>query len=245
MNARVLLRATLPLAFVLVGCVSTASPDEGVSESSAEPTEEIERPSADAVDESIVRIVAFGCGAPTVGTGFAVDADLIVTNAHIVAGRDTDSMAVQLLDGSEFAAALVGFDPDLDLAVLRVDGGNFQPLNLVTEVPITNGVAIGIRSLDQVNEINEVEFSVDAPVRVNWDGVFRDTESTFRGIRIDAEIRSGDSGSPLLINDQDVIGLIQSRTRGEPRGYAVRSSEILDFVNSVDTEVGVVADRCA
>ena len=198
------------------------------------------------VDSSIVRVVAFGCGAPALGTGFAIDTDLIVTNGHIITGRDPETMTVQRSDGTEFDAVLVGFDEDLDLALLRIDAdANFRPLNLVTEVPIVDGVAIGIRTNEDQNVINEVEFSVDAPVIVNWDGVFRDTESTYRGIRIDADIRKGDSGSPLLINDRDVIGLVQSKTRDLPRGYAVRSSEILDFVNSIDTSVEVVADRCA
>ncbi len=208
-------------------------------------TVEVSRPDIDVVDDSIVRIIAFGCGAPTVGTGFAVDTNLIVTNAHIVAGRDTETLAVQLFDATEFPAVLVGFDLDLDLALLRIDSGNFQPLNLLTEVPLVDGVAVGIRTKNEENVINEVEFTVDAPVIVNWDGVYRDTESTYDGIRIDAEIRKGDSGSPLLINDRDAIGLVQSKARNFPRGYAVRSSEIADFIKSVDTSVEVVVDRCA
>lgn len=236
----------LALAILSTACVGGADPQAGDAEleTSSEPSLSVERPSADAVSGSIVRIVALGCGAPAIGTGFAVESNLIVTNAHIVSGRDPDSLAVEQLDGTEFSARLVGLDPDRDLAALVVDDAAFEPLNLVTEVPLVDGVAIGIRPLSEENEINEVEFSVDAPVRVNWDGIYRDTESTFRGIRIDAEIERGDSGSPLLINNRDVIGLIQSTTRNQPRGYAVRSSEILSFVSDVDPAVGVVADRC-
>lgn len=210
----------------------------------AEPTADVARPNVDVVDDSIVRIVGFGCGAPTVGTGFAVDADLIVTNAHIVTGRDRETLSVQSFSGVDYPAVMVGFDLDLDLALLRIDGATFRPLNLVTEVPLVDGVAVGIRSVNKENVINEVDFSVDAPVIVNWDGVYRDSESTYDGIRIDAEIRKGDSGSPLLINDRDAIGLVQSKARNFPRGYAVRSSEIHDFLNSVDTSTEVVVDRC-
>jgi len=223
--------------------VSDQAPVRGASENPSAP---VERPSVNVVDPSIVRVVAFGCGAPALGTGFAIDDNLIVTNGHIITGRNPETMSVQRLDGTEYKAVLVGFDEDVDLALLRVDAdANFRPLNLVREVPIVDGVAIGIRTIQDRNIINEVDFSVDAPVVVNWDGVFRDTESTYRGIRIDADIRKGDSGSPLLINNRDVIGLVQSKTRDLPRGYAVRSSEILDFVDSLDTSVEVVADRCA
>lgn len=231
---------------VLAGCGGAGAPVASLSNgATGEPSAPLARPTIDVVDDSIVRIVAFGCGAPALGTGFAVDTNLIVTNGHIVTGRNPETLSVQLLDGTDLAAVIVGFDLDLDLAVLRVDRANFRPLNLVTEVPIVDGVAVGIRTEDTENLINEVDFTFDAPVTVNWDGVFRDTESTFRGIRIDAEIRRGDSGSPLLINDTDAIGLVQSRATTSPRAYAVSSREIHDFVNSIDTSVQVVADRCA
>lgn len=233
------------LALVLASCGGDEPLGAPVRGATIEPTAPIARPSIDVVEASIVRIVAFGCGAPSVGTGFAVDTNLIVTNGHIVTGRDPETLSVQRFDATEFPAVLVGFDEDLDLALLRIDSGTFRPLNLVTDVPVVDGVAVGIRTREGENIVNEVEFSVDAPVRVNWDGVFRDTESTYRGIRIDAEIRKGDSGSPLLINDRDAIGLIQSKTRNLPRGYAVRSVEIDEFVNSIDPSVEVVADRCA
>ena len=190
-------------------------------------------------------MLGFGCGAPTLGTGFAVDTNLIVTNAHIVTGREPETLAVQSLDGTEYPAVLVGFDPDLDLALLRIDDAEFSPLHLVTEVPVVDGVAIGIRTSNDENIINEVEFEVDRPIIVNWDGVYRDTESTYRGLRFFGEIRKGDSGSPLLINDRDVIGLVQSKTRGQAQGYAVGGQDIDDFVNSADTAVEVVAARCA
>lgn len=220
----------------------------GLLSLSEEPTGPVTRPEPDAVESSVVRVIGLGCGTPAIGTGFAVDENLIVTNAHLVAGRDQETLAVQNLDGEEFAAVLIGFDEDLDLALLRVDEVNFAPLNLVTDVPIVEGVAIGIRTDSRVNVINEIEFTVDAPVIVNWDGVFRDTESQFRGLRMLGDIRRGDSGSPLLINDHDVIGLVQSTTRNQPQGYAVGSDDISKFVDSVgpiDDAEQLISDRCA
>lgn len=221
---------------------------DGILRLSAEPTLPVDRPEPSAVEPSIVRVIGNGCGLPALGTGFAIEENLIVTNAHLVAGRDQETLAVQNLDGEEFAAALIGFDADLDLALLRVDEVTFAPLNLVTEVPIVDGVAIGIRTNNQTNIINEVEFTVDAPVIVNWDGVFRDTESRFRGLRMLADIRRGDSGSPLLINDQDVIGLVQSTTRNQPQGYAVGAADISEFVDGlgpIAEAEEVISNRCA
>ncbi len=220
--------------------------DVAASTQSSDPSEPIERPDLDAVDASIVRIIGFGCGAPALGSGFAIEQNLVVTSGHIVTGRDADSLAVMRSNGEEYSATLVGFDQHLDLAVLRVDDTTFTPVHLVTTVPRVDGVAIGIRSFDDEPFLNEIDFTVDAPVNVNWDGVFRDTESRYRGLRINAEVSRGDSGSGLFINDRDVIGLIHSTNRaGLPRAYAVGSIEIAAFMEIINPAVEVVAERCA
>jgi len=233
---------------VLSTCAGSgpATSVDGPLSRSPEPTAAIIRPSVDNVVDSIVRIVGFGCGAPAFGSGFAVQPDLVVTSGHLVTGRDPDSLGILMSDGTGVGATLVGFDPDHDLAALLLDEPVLEPVNVITEVPVVSGVAIGIRSERGEPIINEVDFDVDAPVTVNWDGVFRDTESRFNGMRIFAEIRRGDSGSGLFINDTDVIGLIHSKNRtGVPRGYAVGGSDIADFITEIDRDVEVVADRCA
>ena len=213
---------------------------------SEEPLDVVARPDLTVVDASVVRILGFGCGAPALGSGFAIDTNLIVTSGHIVAGRDTDSLAVMRPSGEEYPAVIVGFDPDLDLAILRIDDATFAPVNLVTTVPRVDGVAVGVRSEEDTPYLDEIEFTVDAPVNVNWDGIYRDTDSRYRGLRIEAEVVRGDSGSGLFINDRDVIGLIHSTNRaGLPRAYAVGAIEIAEFAHTIDPAVEVAADRCA
>src|SRR5215510_14004787 len=70
---------------------------------------------------SIVRIEARGCRLlPNQAVGVAVDGDLVVTVAHAVAGeQDID---VTTPDGRTLPASVAAIDPDLDAAVLRVDG---------------------------------------------------------------------------------------------------------------------------
>jgi S1-C subfamily serine protease len=60
------------------------------------------------------------------GNGFAVGPDLVVTNAHVVAGHvRTD---VHSPDGLVLPATAVVFDPDRDLALLSVPGLGMTPL---------------------------------------------------------------------------------------------------------------------
>ena len=240
MSGRGLRRVAVALtaALMLVGCGS----DQAASSTTSDPLE-YEPPTAADVADSIVRIIGFGCGAPALGSGFAVDTNLIVTSGHIVTGRDPETLAVATPGGVEAAARLVAFDPDFDLAVLRVDDIDFQPVTLRTDVPADVGLGMAVRS---ENEVDPIAFTVDNTVIVNWDGVFRDTESTFHGLRLLADINKGDSGSGLFVSADEVIGLIHSTNRnGIERGYAVSGRQISEYLDTIDPDTEIVSERCA
>ena len=146
-------------------------------------------------------------------------------------------------DGTEYPAVLVAFDEDLDLALLRVDAPVFEPVELLREIPEGDGIAYAVRGEDGVEAI---DFEIDSAVIVNWDGVFRNTESSFHGVRLNAVIKRGDSGSGLFVADNQVIGLVHSTNRaGLPRGYAVSARQIDDYLATVPTDAEVDAPRCA
>ena len=83
------------------------------------------------VAASTVKVTGTACGRLLSGSGFSAAADTIVTNAHVVAGVDRPS--VLRPDGRRLSATVVVFDPDRDLAVLRVNGLGQDPL------PVGNG----------------------------------------------------------------------------------------------------------
>jgi hypothetical protein len=78
---------------------------------------------------STVKIVAIGCGEMQEGSGFVVAHDLVVTNAHVIAGIQSTSIKVEDSVGYH-GARVVLFDPEFDLAVLRVPGLAEHPLTL-------------------------------------------------------------------------------------------------------------------
>src|SRR6266508_4220136 len=67
-----------------------------------------------------VQIQSRGCGGLLFGSGFPVARDLVVTNAHVVAGAGSHRVITR--DGTGVGARVVYFDPDHDLALLSAPG---------------------------------------------------------------------------------------------------------------------------
>jgi serine protease Do len=60
------------------------------------------------------------------GSGFIISADgYIMTNNHVVG--DADKVTVQLLDGREYEAKIIGTDPPTDVALIKIDADEKLP----------------------------------------------------------------------------------------------------------------------
>jgi S1-C subfamily serine protease len=153
------------------------------------------------------------------GTGFVVSGDgEIVTNAHVVTngGRangggeisKADSVLVEFADRNRVPAKIVGFDPDADLALLKVDTGDvtLHPLTLSDRTTFAVGepvAAIGAPFLQaeslSVGVVSATDRTIDSLTDFAIDN----------GIQTDASVNPGNSGGPLLDSKGEVIGVTQ------------------------------------
>jgi S1-C subfamily serine protease len=143
-----------------------------------------------------------------VGSGVIISADgLVLTNSHLVFGRRAITVALE--DGSVPQARVLGADPLLDLAVLRISAppGGLPKATLGDSDSIRVGeevVAIGNPfGLEQtltrgvVSGVNRV--LPETPMSV-----------TLSLIQTDAAINPGNSGGPLLNRCGEVVGITTS-----------------------------------
>jgi serine protease Do len=139
-----------------------------------------------------------------VGSGFVVDrTGYILTNNHVV----ENATRIQVLlpgDHTEYPAKLVGTDPELDLAVLKIDAGKqLTPLRIGNSDAIEVGdwaVAIGSPfNLDQTMTAGIISAK-------GRDLGERDHQLQ-RFLQTDAAINRGNSGGPLLNINGEVIGI--------------------------------------
>ena len=169
---------------------------------------------------SVLRVTGTACGLGIAGSGWVAAPNLVVTNAHVVAG--TKDPRVDRRDGEFLDAVVVAFDPKDDVAVLRVAGLDAKPLQAVEPV---EGQAVAILGYPEdgpfaavAGRVGQTSFVLteDAYGR----GPIRRRITTLRG-----EVRHGNSGGPAVDSRGRVhTTIFASRVGVEGQGYGVPTS---------------------
>jgi S1-C subfamily serine protease len=148
----------------------------------------------------------------TIGSGFFVTMDTVLTNAHVLCAGD-EAPKVRLENGQELSGATIGSDELLDLAVLKVEGAKATPLPLGD----AGSLAVG-DDIVMVGSPVGMEFTVH---RGNVSNLSR-THVGLAYIQIDAKVNPGNSGGPLLDQAGRVVGVVSlKRSDAEGIGLAL------------------------
>lgn len=173
------------------------------------------------------------------GSGFMVSNDgLIVTNRHVV--EDTEARySVLLNDGTVYTVDVLARDPQLDIAILKINEplqdslhylvfGDSEALKLgQTVIAIGNALA-EFRNSVSVGVISGLSRSITAS-----DGMGHSEQLT-GVIQTDAAINPGNSGGPLLNLKGEVIGVNVATSRGADNiGFSLPAHVVAGVVQSV------------
>src|SRR4051812_8740565 len=210
--------------------VSGPSPDVGPPDSKI-----AHDPDVQAAGDSVVRVLGTACGLGVEGSGWIAAPDLVVTNAHVVAG-ESDTTVTPSGSGTSLDATAVHYDPENDLSLLHVNGLGGSPLSFAPDVRSgTPGAVLGYPE--------NGPFTI-TPARVGATGPVITEDSYGRGpitrelTALRGEVRSGNSGGPLVDGDGKVMGTVfAATTQGKPGGYAVPNDVVAQALSDSSGEV--------
>lgn len=176
---------------------------------------------------SVVRVETRGCQRRSSGSGFVVGTNLVVTNAHVVAGAD--AVLVHTPRGRPLDAAVVAFDADRDLALLEVDDLDLPTLGRGPATVPSQAIVIGHPGGQQSQRV--------APVRIDrrreavGRDVFDDRPASRRVLVLAADLEPGDSGAPVIDDDGRVIGVVFAVSPDRPTtAFALDHAELEGFL---------------
>jgi 2-alkenal reductase len=196
------------------------------------------------INPGVVAILMYSGGEPTgQGSGFVIDNEgHILTNYHVV--ENIVDFEVIFSDGYRAVGALIGIDPDSDIAVLKVSipDAELNPLALGSSADVRVGqtvVAIGnpygLSGTMTVGIVSARGRLLDTIRTGSTGGNFSSADL----IQTDAAINPGNSGGPLLNLQGEVIGINRAiRTEGDTNSGIYNSG--LGFVVPVDIVKRVV-----
>ncbi len=173
------------------------------------------------------------------GTGFFVtDTGVIATNAHVARGEE--SLLARLPSGQQLQAKVAYIDPELDIALAKVEGSNFPHLVLAHSSTVRQGesvIAIG-------NPGDAMLFSVTKGI-VSAVGKL-DAEGPGTWIQTDAPINPGNSGGPLLNARGEAVGIntrkvVKKNVTGI--SFALSASDLLEVLRRFYPTVALAAEK--
>jgi S1-C subfamily serine protease len=212
-----------PQVFAGIGGGTTAPPVDP-------PSNEVVAAAQAAGQPSTVQVQATGCGGVSSGTGFVPSSGFVVTNAHVVAGGEI--VSVRSPQGVH-DAAVIHYDPELDLAVLAVPGLAAPPIPFV-DAPAdreTGGATLGFPG-------GQRELAVKpATVRARGDALGRDIYGrglvTREILTLSADVQQGDSGGPFVTAAGRVGGVVFAASPNERGvGYALTAETVRPHVDA-------------
>jgi S1-C subfamily serine protease len=175
------------------------------------------------VAASTVKVEGVACRYERDGSGFTVAPELVVTNAHVVAGQRRTTVVRP--DGRRLRAEVAVFDPARDLALLRVPGLAQAPLPLAGGKVGTTAAVFGHPGGQTALEVSPA--SIRQQVNAIGHDLY-DVGLTRRTVYVlAADLAPGDSGGALVNAGGEVVGVAFAISPDQDgTAYALAVSEL-------------------
>jgi S1-C subfamily serine protease len=174
---------------------------------------------------SVVKVLGqASCQRGIEGSGFAYADGRVMTNAHVVAGVSQPDVVV---NGQRMRAEVVLFDPELDVAVLAVDGLGLPALDF--DRTGEGGDPAAILGYPENGPFDARAARIRSEMRLRSPDIYDKGQVERQTFSVRGLVRSGNSGGPLVSEKGEVLGVIFAASiTDKSTGYALTSAQVAD-----------------
>jgi len=168
------------------------------------------------IDDILPSVVGIVAG-QSLGSGAIVTEDgFVITNYHVVSSG-TSNIQVFMSDSSVYSAQLIGYNSPMDVAVLKINGNNFNYLQFTDSKNVNIGEKVIAVGNPYGLSFSVTEGIVSAVNREGPNGLSVYTQT-------DVPINPGNSGGPLINLNQEIVGINNFKVgEAEGLGFALQA----------------------
>ena len=213
----------------------TPAPNAGAPPASSGLPAEVEA----RVIASSVKVLGEACGRIQEGSGFVVQDNVVVTNAHVVAG--VERVEVSRPDGRRVRATVAVFDSRKDLAVLRTDRLALPALGRASGKVGLTGAVFGHPGGQEAVRPAPARISEETPAE--GDDIYGNDGALRQIFILAASLQPGDSGGPMVDVEGRVVGVAFAIAPDRANtAYALTGSELDQAVAAYNQNAAAKAD---
>jgi S1-C subfamily serine protease len=192
---------------------------------------------------SVVKIrgVAPSCQKVLEGSGFVVSPNRVMSNAHVVAGSDSVTVEV---DGQNYDASVVSYDPDADISILDVPDLPSPPL-VFADQPAPTGTDAVVMGYPGGGDFSATPAPVREIIELNGPDIYRKTTVTREVYTIRGTVRQGNSGGPMIDRGGKVLGVVFGAAVDDAdTGFVLTGNEVSRQLAKIGNTQRVATGAC-
>lgn len=189
-------------------------------------------------ENSVVKVQGAGCGGLVFGSGFVAAPNIVVTNAHVVAGIKKPQVVDRY---GTYQATPILFDPNLDVAILKIKNLPDSPLTLNGQL-LPDADAAAILGFPGGGPLVAYDGAIIDNVAAVGSNIYNQGKIVRNIYEIQASVQEGDSGGPLLAPDGTVAGVVFAKSLTQDNvSYALLINQVKPLITNANQNASPVS----
>ena len=189
-----------------------------------------------------IRGVANSCQKVLEGTGFVVAPHRVMSNAHVVAGSDSVTVAGD--DGNVHDATVVSYDPMADISILDVPDLDVPPLQFDRTEAAAGADAV-VMGYPGGGDFTPTPARIREVIELQGPDIYHTTTVTREVYTIRGSVRQGNSGGPLIDRGGKVLGVVFGAAVDDAdTGFVLTAKEVANQMDRVNDAAKVATGTC-